>query len=101
MYIKGSSILSNKQDISNYIEGFDVYNSKLISLLSDSSLDRDNYTITTYEYRPDLIAADIYGSTKYLGILLVTQSIGLEGYKKGVILRVIPKRIIDALVNTL
>lgn len=101
MYTKGSSILSNKQDLSNYIEGFDIYNSKLISMLSDTSLDRDEYTITTYEYRPDLIAADIYGSAKYLGILLLTQSIGLEGYRKGVVLRVIPKVIVDSLINKL
>lgn len=99
MYTIGSSIVSDKVDLSNYIQDFDVYNSKLILLLSDPSIEREDYIIKTFEYRPDLIAKEVYGSTRFLGLLLLTQSIGIESYRKGTVLSIIPKSTLVNLIN--
>jgi hypothetical protein len=101
MYKKSGNILTNRLDLSNYVEGFDLYNSTLILKLTDSELPRENYIISNYEFRPDLIAKDIYGSTKYMGILLITQAAGLEAYTKGTVLSVIPKDIVDKIIGNI
>jgi hypothetical protein len=101
MYKKSGNILTNRLDLSNYVEGFDLYNSTLILKLTDSELPRENYIISNYEFRPDLIAKDIYGSTKYMGILLITQAAGLEAYTKGTVLSIIPKDIVDKIIGNI
>lgn len=101
MYKKATSITMNKQDLSNYIEGYDIYNSELLLRLQDPSIEKEDYLITTNSYRPDLIADDYYGSTSYLGIMMMTTSLELEDYKKGNILSLIPKNVIDSIINSL
>ena len=101
MYKKSGNILTNRLDLSNYVEGFDLYNSTLILKLTDSELPRENYIISNYEFRPDLIAKDIYGSTKYMGILLITQAAGLEAYTKGTVLSIIPKDVVDKIIGNI
>lgn len=99
MYTKTNKINSGKVDLSNYIEGYDVYNSTLLELLNDSSIVRETYTINTYEYRPDLIAKDYYGSTSYMGILFLTCGAAYTSYKKGAILSLVTKKDIDSILE--
>ena len=89
MCAKESRIIGARENLSNYIEGEDVYNSLFLHIINDPTIERSLYQITVYEYRPDLIARDFYGSEDYLGILLVQVGINLEQYKKGTVLSLI------------
>ena len=101
MYKKQNSITINKIDLSNYIEGSDIYNSELLLRLQDSGIEKEKYLITTNSYRPDLICENYYGSLNYLGIMMMTTSLELESFKKGNILNLIPKETIDSIINEL
>lgn len=101
MYRKNKTIIENKEDLGNYIEGYDVYNSLLLLKLSDASFKKEAYQITTYEYRPDLIAKDYYNSETYLVYVLLQGGKSIEGYKKGTILRLIPKDILDSIISSI
>lgn len=101
MYTKKDRIISSKTDLSNYIEGVDVYNSELLTKLQDPSLNRDLYEITVFQYRPDLIAKDYYGSDKYVGLVMVQNGIGLSDYKKGTVLTLIGKTDLDQIINNM
>lgn len=99
MFTSSNRITNNKLDPSNYIEDYDVYNSILIDKLRDPSITRSSYVINTYEFRPDLIARDFYGDSKYMGIMMLSLSLDLSQYTKGTVLEMIPKASIDAIVN--
>lgn len=99
MYTKNKSIGARKQDLSNYVEGYDVYNSKLLDLLKNPNIEKVEYVITKYEYRPDLIAEDFYGDEKYTGILMIICGISLEGYTRGTVLNLIPKSKIENIIE--
>ena len=101
MYTKANRIFSSKMDLSNYVEGFDVYNSKLLYKLLDPELEREYYEITVYQYRPDLIARDYYGSDTYMGLVIAQNGLGLENYKKGTVIQLIKKSSLDNLVSSL
>lgn len=101
MYKKESRIISNVSEFSNYLKGSDVYNSKLLYRLSDPEIDRVSYEITTYEYRPDLIAIDFYGSIDYLPYVILNSGIGLEQFTKGTVIKLIPKETILGIINSL
>lgn len=101
MYIRNNKVSSNISDIVNYVEGSDVYNSKLIEILRDPSIPRKNYEIKTFEYRPDLIAKDIYGSTDYEGLLMIQTGSTLTNFSIGTTLNVIPKTNLDSLLRSL
>lgn len=102
MYKSGTTRkVSSFNEISQYIEGNDVYNSKLLRALSDPSIIKVSYMITRYEYRPDLIAKDIYGNTEYCGLLMAQLRISLSGYSKGNVLRVISKDTLDRIIMDL
>jgi hypothetical protein len=101
MYKKQQKIQSSITNLSNYVEGFDVYNSWFLQKLGDQSLRREKYQITVYEYRPDLIAEDFYGDPNYMGILMSQIRIKLENLKRGVILELIPKEIIDNIISSM
>jgi hypothetical protein len=88
-------------DICNYIDGTDVYNSRILDLLKDPSLPRTKYIINTNEYRPDLIAKDIYGDTIYLPYLMLSCCAGLASFRKGTVLEVLPKHTIEGIINSL
>ncbi len=99
MYTR-KTLSTNSKDISNYIEGADVYNSSLIAILSGiSEEDREEYLIQRYEYRPELIAKDFYGSEDYYGLFLLTSGATLRDLWKGNILHLIPKNLIDRALN--
>lgn len=101
MYTKLNKMSSTKSNLSNYMEGSDVYNSLLIELLNDPSIEREAYTIRTFEYRPDLIAEDYYNDSSYLGILFLTCGTYYENYKKGTVLYLINKSDIDNILNSI
>jgi hypothetical protein len=101
MYSKANKVSSGIEDVVNYISGYDVYNSKLIEQLRDPSLPREQYEIKTFEYRPDLIAQDFYGSTDYEGLLMVQTGSTLTNFKKGTTLTLIPKSNIDSLLRSI
>lgn len=101
MYRKPDRIITKKINLSNYVNGYDLYNSALIHQLTNPDIPREEYVINNYEYRPDLIAEEIYGSTEYLGLLLITQATPLNQYKKGVILSIIPKKILDGIIESM
>ena len=81
----------DQRDLANYIESFDVYNARLMV----------PYEIRTFEYRPDLIAKDIYGDTKYTGLFMLSCGVGLEGLRKGAVIQVIPKQVLDEVLSNL
>ena len=101
MYSKANKVSSGLEDIVNYISGYDVYNSKLIEQLRDPSLPREQYEIKTFEYRPDLIAQDFYGSTDYEGLLMIQTGSTLTNFRKGITLTLIPKSNLDSLLRSL
>lgn len=101
MYTRSDKVSSSMNDIVNYIEGSDVYNSTLIEQLRDPSLPREEYEIKTYEYRPDLIAKDYYGSTDYESLLMVQTGSTLTNLSKGTTLNLIPKTNLDSLLRSL
>lgn len=90
---------SSFEGLSQYIEGNDVYNSLMLRKLSDPSLNKVSYIITHYEYRPDLIAREIYGSEEYCGLLMAQCRITVNGYRRGVVLRVISKSDLQNIIN--
>lgn len=101
MFTKESKIINNKQNLSNYISGFDVYNSSLLIYLNDPQIERENYEIMTYTFRPDLIAEDYYGDASYEGLVVLMASIGLENYTKGSVIQLIPKSVLDNILSNI
>ena len=101
MYSRAKIVSSGLEDIVNYISGSDVYNSKLIELLKDPGLEREEYEITTFEYRPDLIAQEVYGSTNYEGLLMIQTGTTLINYKRGETLMLITKDSLDSLLRSI
>ena len=51
MCSRSNKIISSDVDLSNYVEGYDLFNSVLIDQLSDTSLEKETYVVTTKEYR--------------------------------------------------
>lgn len=101
MYSKDSKIITSKEELSNYISGIDVYSSELLVLISKSDIPREIYQITDYEYRPDLIAEDYYGSSKFMGLLMLQAGRGLEYLTRGSCISLIPKKYLLELISTL
>lgn len=101
MYTKNSKITSNKQNLSNYISGFDVYNASILVYLNDPGVKKEYYEITTYTFRPDLIAEDYYGSANYEGLVVLMASRGLQTYTKGSIIQLIPKPVLDNILSNI
>lgn len=101
MYKKSDKVTNTNVDLCNYIEGNDVYNSKLIDILSNVRIPKRVYEITVHQYRPDLIAEEIYGSTDYLGLLLLQCGVSLDSYVKGAIITVLPKEELDRILDHL
>ena len=99
MYTKEQKIQNSLTNLSNYIEGFDVYNSLFLQKISDPTLEREKYQITVHEFRPDLMAQDFYGSAEYMGILLVQARVDLKSLKRGVVLELLPKKTIDNIIS--
>lgn len=101
MYNKPIKYSYTSEELSNYIEGNDVYNSSFLSIISNSTFPKITYVITEYEYRPDLIAREIYGSTSYEGLLMIQTGLVLSDYTKGRKLEIFSKSTLDTILNNL
>lgn len=101
MYTKESRLIGARENLSNYIEGVDVYNSQFLHYISSPDIPKVPYQITVHEYRPDLIARDFYNSEDYLGILMVQLGVGLSALTKGTVLYLIPKDTIDNILKNI
>ena len=101
MYKKSRHVFTDKLDLSNYIEEFDTYNSEILSIISQSEIEREEYKIRKYEYRPDLISRDFYGDSKYLGLFLLTCGANFDDFKLGNTLYLIPRSTIDRIISLL
>jgi hypothetical protein len=101
MFKLSNRIRVNRSDISNYIEDTDIYNSKLLDLISQGDFDRVDYTIKNDGYRPDLISLDFYGESKYYGLFLLTCGATFDDFYEGNTLRLLPKETLDVLINSL
>ena len=93
--------ITTTDKLSNYINGFDIYNSELLYKLSDPDIEYELFEITTWEYRPDMIAKYFYGSTSYTDLVILQMKVGIEDLKKGLILKLIPKSTLDNLINSI
>ncbi|AUR83148.1 hypothetical protein NVP1031O_166 [Vibrio phage 1.031.O._10N.261.46.F8] len=68
-------------------ETFDALSSTIIDQLLEIE-PRDSYTVTTDEFRPDLIAYTLFGSTMYWQVIMMYNGIiAVEDLKAGTILR--------------
>lgn len=101
MYNKPTKYTYTSEELSNYIEGNDVYNSSFLSIISNSAYPRITYVITEYEYRPDLIAREIYGSSTYEGLLMIQTGLVLEDYTRGRKLEILSKATLDSILGNL
>lgn len=101
MYTKENTMISSKEELSNYVEGIDLFNSQFLYLLTNPELERKVYEITVYEYRPDLIAEEFYGDTKYMGIVMAQVGVGLEGLKRGNKILLLPKSTVTSILNAI
>lgn len=101
MFVKKDRIITNINELSNYIEEMDFCNSRLLYELSRPELSRELYEITVYEYRPDLIAKDFYGSDSYQGIVMVQVPAGLLGLKRGNKIQLVSKNVVNNILQEL
>lgn len=99
MYTKPQRLISKIENLGNYVEGYDIYNSKFLSMILDPKLERINYTIQTSEYRPDLIAKRFYGDESYMGLVIVQSRKTLNEFKEGLTISLIPKNKLDELLR--
>lgn len=102
MFTRENKTLTNTTSLSNYIEGFDIFNSKLLYKLRDPKLSRSSYVIEKHPYRPDLIAKDFYGSVDYSDfVVLATGESGIDALSTGSTLSLVTKSELDKLINSL
>lgn len=99
MYTKPQRLISKIENLGNYVEGYDIYNSKFLSMILDPKLERINYTIQTSEYRPDLVAKRFYGDESYMGLVIVQSRKTLSEFKEGLTISLIPKNKLDELLR--
>lgn len=99
MYTKPQRLISKIENLGNYVEGFDIYNSKFLSMILDPKIEKINFTIQTSEYRPDLIAKRFYGDESYMGLVIVQSRKSLNEFKEGTTIQLIPKNKLDELLR--
>lgn len=98
MYYSSRTLIGNGKELANYVKDYDVYNSIFLKRLASEDLPREYYKIETFEYRPDLIAKDFYGSSDYSALVIIQNAMPLSSYSRGTILRLIPKDYLDNLL---
>lgn len=100
MFRQNKTINSNKTELANFIEDKDIFNSTLLCEMNKPGMEKVIYTVTS-NYRPDQVALDFYGSENYLGILLLQVNPSLTVFRKGSVLRLLPKETIDEIITKL
>lgn len=98
MYTKPPRIYTTLTDLNLYIEGHDVYNSKLLFLLSQPGLKTEPYTIKE-PYRTDLIARDFYGSVEYDDFVILQTKLPISELKEGLVINLLTKDQIDKILR--
>ena len=94
----GESISLSSFEIENGLREADVYASALLYRLSlDPKLEREEYVIKSDWYRPDLIAKDFYGDTRYEAFVIL-QAGSIKNLKPGKIIKLLKKQNIDNLI---
>ena len=98
MFTKFKQTVDNEVELGNFIEGFDIYNSRLLELLNDSTLPMEAYTINVGENRPDIIAKKFYGDYSYQAYVIL-QCYGINDLKIGSTIYLIEKEYLNNLIN--
>lgn len=98
MYTKPRRIYTDISGMENYIEGTDVYNSKLLYLLSDPGLKTENYVIKT-PYRTDIIAKEFYGDEKYESFVIFQLKISIGYLLEGTRIELISKEQLESILS--
>lgn len=98
MYTRPPRIYTTLTDLNFYIENHDVYNSKLLFLLSQPGLEKESYTIKE-PYRTDLIAQDYYGSTDYEDYVILQTKLPISELKEGLVIDLLTKDQIDKILR--
>lgn len=98
MYTRPPRIYTTLTDLNFYIENHDVYNSKLLFLLSQPGLEKESYTIKE-PYRTDLIAQDYYGSTDYEDYIILQTKLPISELKEGLVIDLLTKDQIDKILR--
>lgn len=76
-------------ELEGYIEGHDVYNSwPLYNLTHNPNLTRENYTVGSNWYRPDLIAKEYYGDVRYESYVIL-QAGSIQNIVPGAVLSLV------------
>lgn len=98
MYTRQPRIYTNLTDLSFYIENHDVYNSKLLFLLSQPGLETEPYIIKE-PYRTDLIAQDYYGSSDYEDYVILQTKLPISELKEGLVINLLTKKQLDRILK--
>ena len=98
MYTRPPRIYTTLTDLNFYIENHDVYNSKLLFLLSQPGLEKESYTIKE-PYRTDLIAQDYYGSMDYEDYVILQTKLPISELKEGLVIDLLTKDQIDKILR--
>jgi hypothetical protein len=99
MYTKPQRLISKIENLGNYVEGFDIYNSKFLSMILDPKIERVDFTIQTSQFRPDLIAKRFYGDESYMGLVIVQSRKSLNEFTEGTTIQLIPKNKLEELLR--
>ena len=98
MYTKPQRIYSSLKNLNYYIEGNDVYNSKLLFLLSRPGLETKPYTIKE-PYRTDLIALDFYNEPGYEDYVILQTKLPISELKAGLTIELLTKDQLDRILR--
>lgn len=100
MFNKSQDITKRDNSLKLYIEDTDIYNSLLLYKLNDSKLNRISYIIPdNYQYRPDLIAKDLYESEGLQGYVMLQTGLQLNQYVGGTKLKLLSHESLKKLIN--
>lgn len=64
---------NNTKDVFSYIDGNDIYNSKMLKRLKDVGFTKKYYITDNTDKRTDLVAKNIYNNAKYESFVMLTE----------------------------
>jgi len=84
-------------ELENGIQGADIFDSALLyNLALDQEFERVDYVVKSNWYRPDLIAKEFYGDTRYEAFVIL-QAGSIKNIRPGAIIKLINKGDLDIL----
>jgi hypothetical protein len=100
MYTKNTTehkIAPSNFELENCMEGVDIFDSALLYNLSlNKSVRREDYVVKENWYRPDLIATEFYGDSRYEAFVIL-QAGTIKNIVPGTVLKLITKEDIKGL----